>query len=143
MTATLLNRGRQFYPVRVEAVRELQRLDAPLFIDPGPPRIILARWDPMERQVITRCSGDGGLDPEELGLAREEYAQVVYGERSAAPALRYLIAAVLTRCLLRERLAVSHAWLCRRPWVPPLDDLAGVDLQDSVPGVQRPSRRHR
>jgi hypothetical protein len=129
VTAVLRNRGHQSYPVRIETVQGPRALEAPLFVDPGPPRIVLARWDSVKRRMAY-ITGDGGLEPEELGLSREEYARATLGEGSAESVLRSLVAAVRTHCQLRERLAVSRVRVWRRPWVPALGDLADVELQD-------------
>jgi hypothetical protein len=125
----LHGRGRQPYSVRVERLQPLRRLEGPLLLDPGPPRIVLARWDPGRGQVAyLPSSGDGGLDPEGLGLSRQEYAEAVQGRRPARPLLRYLVGAVLACCRMRDHLAVETVRLCRQPWVPAEPDVPGVEV---------------
>ncbi|MCI0458473.1 MAG: hypothetical protein L0Z62_16030 [Gemmataceae bacterium] len=135
----LKGRGCLDYPVRVESVRPPRRLEGPLLIDPGPPRIVLARWDSSSRRVVyLPSSGDGGLEPEELGLARQDYAEAIYGRRPATAVLRYLIASALARCRMRDRLEPAEVRVCRHPWLPADPGLAGVELCDwtgTVAGV--------
>lgn len=115
----LEGRARQTYPVRVEAVRSPRRPAEPLLLDPGPPRVVLARWDEARRRLIyLRCSGDGGIAPEALGLDRREYAAGVYGSRPAHGLLNYLLPAALARCRLRDLLDFASVRLCGHPWVP-------------------------
>jgi hypothetical protein len=115
----LAERGRQCYRIRVESVRAPRRLAEPLLIDPGPPRVILARWDPQRRRLTyLPCSGDSGIEPEELGLRRHDYAAAVYRLGPAQELLGYLLAAARARCRMRDLLDFGSVRLCRHPWVP-------------------------
>ncbi len=124
-------RGRQSYTVRVEAVRGPRRLDGPLLLDPGPPRVVLARWEPRGRRVVyLPCSGDGGLAPEALGVTSDDYGEAVYGRRPAHAVLRYLVAAALTRLRMQDRVEAPSVRLCRHPWVPVDFQAPGVAVHD-------------
>jgi hypothetical protein len=127
----LAGRGRQSCPVRVNAVRAPCPLASPMLLDAGPPRIVLARWDEESRRMVyLPSSGDRGIEPEQLGLDRGEYAAAVYGERPAAELLRYLCAAARARSRVHDLLDFASVRLGRHPWVP--DDFAapGVALRD-------------
>jgi hypothetical protein len=127
----LEGRARQRYLVRVEAVRRPRRLPGPLLLDPGPPHIVLARWDEQRRRVVyLRCSGDGGVPPQELGVDPREYAAAVYGARPAHELLSFLVPAALARCRLRELLDFGSVRLCRQAWVPHDCELPGVEVCD-------------
>jgi hypothetical protein len=127
----LADRGRQCYPVRVEAVRTPRRLAEPLLIDPGPPRVVLARWDPERRRLAyLPCSGDGGIEPEELGLHRHDYAAAVYRLGPAQELLGYLVAAARARCRMRDLLDFGSVRLCRHAWVPVNFAAPGVEVCD-------------
>jgi hypothetical protein len=127
----LEGRARQTYPVRVEAVHSPRWLAGPLLLDPGPPRIVLARWDAARRCLVyLRCSGDGGVTPEGLGLDRREYAAGVYGSRPAQGILDFLLPAALGRCRLRDLLDFASVRLCRHPWVPADFEAPAVEVRD-------------
>jgi hypothetical protein len=127
----LEGRGRQSYPVRVEEIRAARRAPGPLLLDPGPPRVVLARWDEARgRLAYLPCSGDGGIEPEDLGLGRREYAAAACGGRPAHRVLEYLLAAARTRCLMRDQLDFAEVRICRHPWVPPDFDAPEVELCD-------------
>jgi hypothetical protein len=123
--------GRLSYPVRVEEVRAARRAPGPLLLDPGPPRVVLARWDEGRRRAAyLPCSGDGGVEPEDLGLDRREYAAAACGGRPAHKVLDYLLAAARARCRLRDQLDFAAVRVCRQPWVPPDFDAPGLELCD-------------
>jgi hypothetical protein len=111
-------RGRQPFSVRVDAVRRVQPLPGPLLIDPGPPRIVLGRWDSATREVVyLPCSGDGGLEPAKLGLAPQEYAGAVHEQRGSRALCRELIARALHAVREREQREVREVLVCSRPWL--------------------------
>jgi hypothetical protein len=127
----LEGRARQTYPVHIEAVRSPRRLASPLLLDPGPPRVVLARWDEGRRRLVyLRCSGDGGVTPDELGLDRREYAAGVYGSRPAHGLLHYLLPAALARGRLRDLLDFESVRLCGHPWVPADFEAPDVEVCD-------------
>jgi hypothetical protein len=125
-TAPPLRQHDQRLDVRPEALE--RQWDGPLLIDPGPPRIVLGYWDRSRREVIyPERGGDAGLEPEELGLAPDEYAAAVHGRGLALPLLRSLVAAARARCCAGLP-DTAEVWLCGRPWVPPRPELAGVEV---------------
>jgi hypothetical protein len=126
-------RGRQPFAVRVDAVRRLRPLTGPLLLDPGPPRVVLGRVDSQTGQVVyLPCSGDGGLEPAQLGIAPEEYARAVYGQQGARSLCRDLIARVLQRVRDWEQLEAREVLVCRQPWLAqalPPDSRSARDWQ--------------
>jgi hypothetical protein len=111
-------RGRQPFTVRVDAVRRLRALSGPLLLDPGPPRIVLGRVDLETGQVVyLRCSGDGGLEPAQLGITPEEYGRAVYEQQGARAVCRDLIARALERVREWEQLEAREVLVCCQPWV--------------------------
>jgi hypothetical protein len=131
ITLDLADRGRQGYPVRVEAVRTPRRLAESLLIDPGPPRVVLARWEPEQRRLVyLLCSGDGGIEPEALGLLRHDYAAAAFRLGPAQELLGYLLAAARARCRMGDLLDFDSARLCRHPWVPEYFTAPAVEVCD-------------
>jgi hypothetical protein len=111
-------RGRQPFTVRVDAVRRLRPLTGPLLLDPGPPRVVLGRVDSQTGQVVyLPCSGDGGLEPAQLGIVPEEYARAVYWQEGARSLCRDLIARVLQRVRDWEQLEAREVLVCQQPWL--------------------------
>jgi hypothetical protein len=111
-------KGRQPFPVRVDAVRRLRPLSGPLLLDPGPPRIVLGRVDPRTGQVVyLPSSGDAGLEPAQLGVAPQEYARAVYEQQGARSLCRELIARVFQRVRDWEQLEARAVLVCRQPWL--------------------------
>src|SRR5262249_38606722 len=121
--------------VRVETVQRARQLPGPLLLDPGPPRVIAAYHDADGQLVYARATGDGGVDPVELGLDAEEYARVVYGDGNETLLLRLLrVAAARVRRWVRVRarrmLVCGHLWMAR---VPPVNAVEFCDVSDVLP----------
>src|SRR5205814_10709548 len=106
-------------------------LTGPLLIDPGPPRIILAYWDRTRRALVyPDRGGDGGLEPEALGLTVDEYAAAAYGDQPALPLVRQLVTAALAYARHHLDLDAASVCLCGHPWIPPDLDLPQVQVHD-------------
>jgi len=121
-------RGEQSFPLHVETVRRLENLDGPLLVDPGPPRVVLAR--PGPRPAFLRCSGDQGLEPHELGLTPESYGSAVYAGRGAVSLLLRLLDGARAQVRKRDELGAGSFLVVRQPWFPVNAGSAGLSLCD-------------
>jgi hypothetical protein len=131
-------RGRQLYPVRVEKVQRARQLRGPLLVDPGPPRVIAGYHDADGQLIYSRATGDGGVDPAELGLDAEEYARIVYGDGNETLLLRLLRVAA-ARVRTWDQVRARQMLVCRplgMAHVPPVNAVAFCDTSDLLP--QRP-----
>jgi hypothetical protein len=128
-------RGRQLFPVRVETIQRARQLPGPLLVDPGPPRIVAGYHEDDGRFVYTRATGDGGIDPAELGLDPEAYWQTVYDTADEALLLK-LLHKVAGRVRTWDQVRARRMLVCRQPWLdqpPRVHGVTWCDWSDLLP----------
>jgi hypothetical protein len=134
-------RGQQLFPVRVETIQRARKLPGPLLVDPGPPRIVAGYRETDGQLVYTRASGDGGIDPAELGLDAEEYRQTVCGDGNEK-LLPKLLRLAVERVRRWDQVRARRLLVCQQPWLSRPPRVHGVrwcdwtELLPQLPGTE-------
>ncbi len=115
----MANRGGQSIPIRVESIRPIRVLNAPLLMDPGPPRIVLAYRDATTDGIVfPTLSGDSGLSPEALGVTVADYAGAVCGTGDVRGVMEQMFRGAAKHVRKTESWKTRRLRVCRQSWIP-------------------------